>query len=86
MSADRIRVVAVAALLQVAADPEAPASARAQAATALLTLIGDIGSKSVPLKARELADLTALSSEEMQAELAALDVDPPTKGRKRNRS
>lgn len=86
MQAEGIRRVAVSALLQVSADPEAPASARSQAATALLTLIGDIGARSTPLKEKELGDLTELTEAEMRAELLAMDVEEPKPGKKRNRS
>lgn len=86
MSVASVRRVATSALLQVAADAEAPASARAQAARSLLELIGDLGAKAAPLKEREAADLTQLSPDELRAELDALGVDEPTPGRKRNRS
>lgn len=71
-ASERIRRVAVSALLDIAADGEAPASARAQAATALLGLVGDLGAKAVPLKARELEDLTQLSPDELRAEIAGI--------------
>ena len=86
MSVQSVRKIATSALLQVAADPEAPASARSQAARSLLELIGDLGAKASPLKDREAADLTQLTPDELAAELAALDVEEPVPGRKRNRS
>ena len=70
-ASERLRRVAVSALLDIAGNQDAPASARAQAATALLGLVGDLGAKAVPLKARELEDLTQLSPDEMRAEIAA---------------
>lgn len=86
MDAAVIRNIAMSALLQVSADSDAPASARSQAATALLTIIGDLGTRSTPLKDKELGDITQLSEADMHAELLAMDVDTPKPGKKRNRS
>ena len=86
MDASDIRNIAMSALLQVSADSEAPASARSQAATALLTIIGDLGARSTPLKDKELGDVTQLTEDEMHAELLAMNVDAPKPGKKRNRS
>lgn len=70
MSSNSLRRVAMHALLQVAADAEAPANARQSAARTILEVVGDIGRGSVSLRDRELRDLTELTPEELAAELA----------------
>jgi hypothetical protein len=70
-SAD-IRRIALAALLDVAADPASPAAARAGAGRTLLEAIGDLGRGSVPVRDRELASVDQLSADELHEELARL--------------
>lgn len=86
MDTKTVRDIAVSALLSVCANSENPASARAQAASALLTLIGDIGAKAVPLKQRELQAVNELTEAEMLAEIANAGLDPePSKPRRKGR-
>lgn len=70
-SKDAIREIAITALLDVAADDEAPAAARAAASRTLLETLGDIG------RLQELArtaekPLVDMSSRELDEEIARL--------------
>ena len=71
MSSASLRRIAIHALLQVAANPDAPAAARASSSRTILEAIGDLGRGSVSIRDKEARDLTELTPEELQAELEA---------------
>lgn len=78
-SVDSVRTVAQKALLDIAADRDAPAAARAAAARTLLEMEGAIGRNQEPPRRTADKPLAALTRAELEAELAALRQTGPKK-------